>query len=143
MTVISDWKPTAFAVSTSPSGIGVSKLTAAITAFDVTVAPESTSACTGIVWPINWLMNAASSMQRVPKPAVSPRVSSRMLAILPSSVRPTYARTVDWKPCCSTSLFSTATRAAGAGLQAAHAPFWQYSPGQGASTDLPPSIFMM
>ena len=81
-----------------PAGAVRAAFTASMTALEVTVAPVRASASTGAVLPMNWLRNASSSPQRVPKPGVSSPDLTISSAIAPFSSTVSSTTTSDWKP---------------------------------------------
>ena len=101
-------RPAGFSSSTS-SAAGVRELIAVTMALEVTVAPDSTSAVTGMVWPMNWFRKASSSAQRVPKLGVSLEESTSMATILPSASTVTLTTTSEAKPFAEAVLTSPST----------------------------------
>ena len=117
----------ATASSPADAGAATAAFTASTTALEVTVAPASASMpspmATGAVLPTNCAAKAASSMQRVPKPAVSLAESITMPLIAPAASMVSLTVTSDWKPravptstspvssICSTGAFSATPKA--------------------------------
>ena len=98
LTFTSDSRPFAEAVRVSAAGAVRALFTASMTALEVTEAPASTSASTGAVLPMNWLMKVSSSPQRVPKPGVSSPDFTISSAMAPLASTVSCTVTSDWKP---------------------------------------------
>ena len=84
------------------AGASTAALTALTTAVEVTVAPAMASMFSpmakGAVFPMNCSAKAGSSMQRVPKPAVSPEDSMARPVMAPEASLVSWTRTSEAKP---------------------------------------------
>ena len=92
------------------AGASTAAFTAFTTAVEVTVAPASASMlppiAKGAVLPTNCWAKVGSSMQRVPKPAVSPEDSMARPVITPAASLVSWTRTSEAKPLAEPSWMS-------------------------------------